>query len=208
MHFELIKPDEIEKRSFEIIAELLGERHFDAGHRHVIMRCIHTSADFDYADNLYFSGGAVGKMKEALLSGCTIVTDTRMALAGINKSLCARLGVKTLCFIADEWVAAEAEKRGQTRSAVAVEKALSIDGSLIYAVGNAPTALIKLSEEIGRGFSPAGIIATPVGFVNVIQSKELITEAKIPLIVAKGRKGGSNIAAAICNALLMDTVNS
>ena len=201
---ERIKPMDIEKRSFEIITELLGERRLDPENELVIKRAIHTSADFDYADNLTFSDHAVQKGIEALRAGCDIVTDTQMAKAGINKTILASLGGEVHCFMADPEVAEEARERGVTRAAVSMEKAARLEKPCIFAVGNAPTALLSLQTLMDAGrVSPALIVGVPVGFVNVVESKELIIErASAPFIVARGRKGGSNIAAAICNAML------
>lgn len=203
--YESISPEDIERRSFEIITELLGNRNFDSLQAPVIKRVIHTTADFDYADNLTFSPGAVERGLEALKAGCTIVTDTQMALAGINKSVLGRLGGTALCFMSDADVACEAKERGITRAAVSMERASRIDGPCIFAIGNAPTALIRLRQLIDAGtVSPALVIAVPVGFVNVIESKELILTSEVPYIAAKGRKGGSGVAAAICNALMYE----
>ena len=201
---EQIKPMEIEARSFEIITELLGERRLDPENELVIKRAIHTSADFDYADNLTFSDHAVQRGIEALRAGCDIVTDTQMAKAGINKTILASLGGEVHCFMADPEVAEEARERGVTRAAVSMEKAARLEKPCIFAVGNAPTALLSLQTLMDAGrVSPALIVGVPVGFVNVVESKELIIErASAPFIVARGRKGGSNIAAAICNAML------
>ncbi len=200
---EKIKPMDIEKRSFEIITEILGDRKLDPENELVIKRAIHTSADFDYADNLVFSPHAVTKGIEALKAGCHIVTDTQMAKAGINKTILGKLGGEVHCFMADPDVAAEAKERGITRAIVSMEKAAKLDKPLIFAIGNAPTALIALKELMDAGkLNPALIIGVPVGFVNVVESKELIIESDVPHIVARGRKGGSNIAAAICNAML------
>lgn len=203
--FEIIKPMEIEKRSFEIISEILNGRgvSLDPENEPVIKRVIHTTADFDYVDNLVFSEGAVRLGIEALKSGCDIVTDTQMARSGINKSALSRLGGEAHCFMSDEDVAEEARARGVTRAAVSMEKAASLDKPLIFAIGNAPTALIALDELIKEGrLEPKLIIGVPVGFVNVVESKELIIASRTPHIVARGRKGGSNVAAAIVNALL------
>ena len=203
--FEIIKPMEIEKRSFEIISEILNGRgvSLDPENEPVIKRVIHTTADFDYVDNLVFSEGAVRHGIEALKSGCDIVTDTQMARSGINKAALGRLGGEAHCFMSDEDVAEEARARGVTRAAVSMEKAASIDKPLIFAIGNAPTALIALDELIKEGrLEPKLIIGVPVGFVNVVESKELIIASRTPHIVARGRKGGSNVAAAIVNALL------
>ena len=201
--FDIVKPMEIEKRSFEIITELLGDRKLDPENEPVIKRVIHTTADFEYADNLVFSPGAVAKGIEALKAGCHIVTDTSMAMSGINKTILGKLGGQVHCFIADPDVAEEAKACGITRSAVSMEKAAKLDKPCIFAVGNAPTALIALHELMEAGtVKPALIIGVPVGFVNVVESKELILQDDVPFIVARGRKGGSNVAAAICNAML------
>ena len=202
---QFVKPADIETRSFEIITSELGNRVLDPENELVIKRCIHTSADFDYADNLCFSEHAVSRTVEALKSGVSIVTDTNMAKAGINKRVLARFGGEVLNFMADPDVAAEAKERGITRSAVCMERGAALGKPLIYAVGNAPTALIRLYEMLEEGsmVTPALIVGVPVGFVNVVESKELILgRTDVPYIVARGRKGGSNIAACICNALL------
>ncbi len=203
-HIELenVKPMDIEKRSFEIITEELGDKKLAPGTELIVKRCIHTSADFDYADNLYFSEGAVEKALAAIQKGACIVTDTQMAKAGINKKSLARYGGEVYCFMSDEDVAEKAKELGTTRASVSMGKAAKLDSNLIFAVGNAPTALVRLYELIQDGFRPELIIGAPVGFVNVVQSKELIMSTDIPCIVARGRKGGSNIAACIVNALL------
>ena len=204
IELEQVSPHEIEKRSFEIITEELNGRTFPEDQELVVKRCIHTSADFDYADNLCFSEHAVAKGIEAIREGACIVTDTQMARSGINKKGLAGHGGEALCFMSDEDVAARAIETGSTRAAACMEKAAELDKKLIIAVGNAPTALVRLYELIGEGkIKPALIIGVPVGFVNVVQSKELIlTLEDTPYIVARGRKGGSNIAACICNALI------
>ena len=140
---------------------------------------------------------------EALKKGCHIVTDTQMAKAGINKTILGKLGGEVHCFMSDPDVAEEAKKREITRAIVSMEKAASLQKPLIFAIGNAPTALICLKELMNAGkLNPALIIGVPVGFVNVVESKELIIDSDVPYIVARGRKGGSNVAAAICNAML------
>ena len=202
-----MKPADIEKRSFAIITEELGGRTFPESVAEVVKRVIHTSADFDYADNLCFSPDAVEQAKAALEAGATIVTDTNMALAGISKPTLAKLGGKAVCLMADEDVAREAKERGVTRATVSMEHAAKLDGPLIFAIGNAPTALIRLHELIEAGaVSPALVIGVPVGFVNVVESKELFLGGDTPYIIARGRKGGSNVAAAIVNALLYQIV--
>ena len=200
---EPMKPMEIEQRSFAIITELLGDRVLAPENELVIKRVIHTTADFDYADNLTFSDHAVQQGIAALKGGCDIVTDTQMAKAGINKTILASLGGEVHCFMSDADVAAEAKERGVTRAIVSMEKAAQLPGKCIFAIGNAPTALIALHGLIEEGkLNPALIIGVPVGFVNVVESKELFLDSPVPHIIARGRKGGSNVAAAICNALL------
>lgn len=200
---EQIKPMDIEKRSFEIITRLLGDRELDPENELVIKRVIHTSADFDYADNLVFSPHAVSRGIAALRDGCDIVTDTQMAKAGINKTILGQLGGEVHCFMADADVAAEAKERGVTRAMVSMERAAELEKPCIFAIGNAPTALVSLHRLMEEGkLRPALIVAVPVGFVNVVESKELILASDAPHIVARGRKGGSNVAAAICNAML------
>ena len=196
VQLENVKPMDIEKRSFEIITEELGYA-LPEKEAPIIKRCIHTSADFDYAENLCFSEDVVEKALKALKNGACIVTDTQMAKSGINKKALAKYGGEVYCFMSDEDVAETAKKNGTTRATA------SMDKPLIFAIGNAPTALVRLYELIEDGkLKPELIIGVPVGFVNVVQSKELIMQAEVPYIVAKGRKGGSNIAACICNALL------
>ena len=173
----------------------------------MVKRVIHTTADFDYADNLCFSENVIERAKEALASGATIVTDTNMALAGISKPTLTKLGGRAVCLMAEEAVAREAKVRGVTRAMVAMEHAVKLDGPLIFAVGNAPTALIRLHELINEGaVQPALVIGVPVGFVNVVEAKELFLGGDTPYIIARGRKGGSNVAAAIVNALLYQLV--
>lgn len=203
IELENVKPAEIEARSFEIITEELKDTVLVPGTEDIVKRCIHTSADFDYASSLVFSEGAVERALEALRNGACIVTDTNMGKAGINKTELAKYGGEVYCFMADEDVAAQAKEQGTTRAVAAMEKAAKLNKPLIFAIGNAPTALIHLYEMIEEGrISPELVIGVPVGFVNVVQSKELIMQTKVPYIVAEGRKGGSNIAACICNALL------
>ena len=195
-------PKEIEKRSLEIIE---SELTVDIPQENlaVVKRVIHTTADFDYAVNLAFSDGAVEKALEALRSGCDIVTDTQMAKSGINKAAAEKLGVTVYCFMSDPDVAEEAKARGCTRAKVSMEKAARVAGNGIFAIGNAPTALIMLKEMIDSGeISPKLVVGVPVGFVNVVESKEDIMQAGVPYIVARGRKGGSTVAAAIINALM------
>ena len=203
VELENIRPEEIERKSFEIIRSELGDKKLIPGTEPVVMRCIHTSADFEYADSLCFSDGVIDKALNAIKNGACIVTDTQMAKAGINKRAISRFGGEVLCFMSDEDVAEAAKKNGTTRAAASMDKAARLGKPLIYAVGNAPTALIRLYEQISEGIiSPELVIGVPVGFVNVVQAKELIMETDVPCIVARGRKGGSTIAACIVNALL------
>ena len=203
VELQRVAPAEIEARSMEIIQSELGERAFPAEVLPVVKRVIHTTADFDYADNLIFSPGAVEKGVAAIKAGCTIVTDTQMARSGINKRVLEKFGGEAVCFMSDPDVAAEAKARGITRAAVSMERAAKLDRTLILALGNAPTALVRACELLEAGtLRPALIIGAPVGFVNVVESKELLLTEKVPYIVARGRKGGSNVAAAICNAML------
>ena len=195
-------PNKIEERSMEIIESEL-KAHIPKENIAVVKRVIHCTADFDYAENLTFSENAVKKALDALRNGCDIVTDTQMVRAGINKAAASKLGCEIHCFMSDKDVEETARERGSTRAAVSMEKALTLKKTLIFAIGNAPTALIKLRELIDNGkISPELIIGVPVGFVNIIESKNAIMETDIPYIVAKGRKGGSNVAAAIVNALM------
>lgn len=195
-------PSAIEQRSMEIIeSELKVE--IPPENKAVVKRVIHCTADFDYAVNLAFSDGAVAKALDALRRGCDIVTDTQMAKAGINKASAAKLGCEIHCFMSDADVAEEAKKRGSTRAVVSMEKASKLERPLIFAVGNAPTALLALSELIDEGkIKPELVIGVPVGFVNILEAKDAIMDAGVPYIVARGRKGGSNVAAAIVNALM------
>ncbi len=203
IELEEVLPSEIERRSFEIITQELGNRTFPADIEPIVKRVIHTAADFDYADNLCFSENVVPIIKDALKHGACIVTDTQMAKAGINKKTLAKYGGEVYCFMSDEDVAEQAKKEQITRAAVSMRKAAALDKDIIFAIGNAPTALVALYELIESGqIHPKAIIGVPVGFVNVVAAKELIMKADVPYIVARGRKGGSNVAAAICNAVL------
>ena len=205
MKIDHIKPSDIENASMRIIREELAQmgKEIPEEVSPVVLRVIHTTADFEYADTMTFSKDAVGKGREAIRRGARIVTDTNMALAGVNKKALAKWGAEALCFMADPEVAEEAAKRGITRAAVSMEKASKLEGETIFAIGNAPTALLALKELMDKtGFRPALIIGVPVGFVNVVNAKEQIMETDVPWIVNRGRKGGSGVAAAICNARL------
>ena len=204
---QIVKPMDIEKRSMEIITGELNGRTWPEPEFSIVKRCIHTSADFDYADNLCFSEHAAMLGVEALRRGAAIVTDTKMAWSGINKKKLEEYGGEAFCFMSDEDVAREAKERECTRAAVCMERGAALNREVIFAVGNAPTALIRLYELIQEGkVKPVLIIGAPVGFVNVVEAKELIMTAGVPYIVPRGRKGGSNIAATICNAMLYSKV--
>lgn len=197
-----MKPSEIENASMAIIARELGVWKGAAEQLPVVMRVIHTTADFDFAENLVFSPDAVGKGRRALASGSVVVTDTNMAAAGINKTAAAKHGVSVVCRMAQPEIASAALARGLTRAVVSVEEAVKVTPGAIYAIGNAPTALIRLCELIDAGAAaPALVIAVPVGFVNVVESKEMLIRRDVPYIAAMGRKGGSAVASAIVNAL-------
>ena len=200
-----VKPEEIEQKSFEIITKELNDLGYviDKENELVVKRVIHASADFDYAKNLVFSKDAVKIALNALKNGCDIVTDTNMAKAGINKKILSSLGGEVHCFMSDQDVIDEAKERGVTRASISMEKASKLNKDVIIVIGNAPTALIELIKLIDeKKIKPLLVVGVPVGFVNVIESKELLMQAPVPYIVAKGRKGGSNIAAAIINALI------
>ena len=200
-------PADIERTSMAIITAELAARGLVIASENaaVVKRVIHTTADFDYAESLRFTPDAVTIGRQAVRGG-TIITDTNMALAGISKTGLAKLGGRALCFMADPAVAEAAAAAGTTRAVAAMHKAAREYPGAVLAVGNAPTALLTIAEEIEAGLRPALVIAVPVGFVNVVESKQRLfaacTRYGVPAIAAMGRKGGSNVAAAICNALL------
>lgn len=206
-------PGQIERASMELIRAELRERGVTLPKENeaVILRCIHASADFDYAANLRFTPGAVQKATEALRRGTDLVTDTNMALAGISRPGLQKLGASAYCYMAEDFIAERAKAEGSTRATAAMDWAAEHNPGAILAVGNAPTALLQIAEQIRKGLRPALVIAVPVGFVNVVESKELVfsvcEEADIPCIAAMGRKGGSSIAAATCNALIYSAAN-
>ena len=201
MKLEHGTPREIEGESMRIIGQELEAMGIvlPAGCEAVVKRAIHTTADFDYARSLRFTPGAVEAGVDALRAGTALVTDTNMALSGVNRGACERLGVERFCYMADPQVAERARAENTTRAAE--------HPAGIFAVGNAPTALLRLAEWMEAGkMHPALVIGAPVGFVNVVESKEQIwsvcQDMGVPAIVAMGRKGGSTVAAAVCNALL------
>ena len=194
-------PTAIEAKSMEIIESEL-RLDLPPEIKPIVRRVIHCTADFDYAENLVFSPGAVERGLKALKAGCAIVTDTQMAKAGINKAAVGKLGCEVLCFMSDPDVAEEAKRRGCTRAAVSMERAAGLDRPTVFALGNAPTALLELRRLMDAGaVSPELVIGVPVGFVNILEAKDILT-SDVPHIVARGRKGGSNVAAAIVNALM------
>ncbi|MGN0158384.1 MAG: precorrin-8X methylmutase [Brotaphodocola sp.] len=204
---EHVLPTEIEKRSFEILSSELKQMGIELprDQEMITKRVIHTSADFDYARTMKYSRDAVRIAKDLIRNGADIVTDTTMGMAGINKKALAEFGGTVHCFIADADVAKIAREQGKTRSSVSMEKASNLEKPVIFALGNAPTALVRIYELMQTTqWRPAFVIGVPVGFVNVEAAKELILETDVPYIVNVGRKGGSNVAAAICNALIYE----
>ena len=196
-------PREIERCSMEIIDREMGSSAYPPECLPVVRRVIHTTADFDFAHTLFFSPGAVTAGREAISRGAAIITDTNMAAAGINKKQLACYGGRVLCYMAEPGVAHEAALRGITRAAVSMERAVQETPGAIFAIGNAPTALLRLCELIALGQAqPALVVGVPVGFVNVVESKETLMKLSVPQIVTQGRKGGSTVAAAVINALL------
>ncbi|MDR1664397.1 MAG: precorrin-8X methylmutase [Clostridiales bacterium] len=199
---EYLKPEDIENRSFEIIKSELPYG-LDPALEPVILRVIHTTADFDYAGSVIASHGAVEKAVSLLRSGVKIISDTNMIKAGVDKTRLYALNSGIECFSGDGDVAEAARQQGMTRARAAMDKAASMNGPFIFAIGNAPTALLRIVELKTAGeYSPAFVIGVPVGFVNVTEAKEALTRSGIPFITALGRKGGSTVAVAVCNALL------
>lgn len=198
-----MKPEEIELASMRTIASEMDPWTGPEENLPIVKRVIHTTADFEFQKTLRFTDGVVGKAREALRAGTTIVTDTMMAAAGISKKSCAALGIEIVCRMSNPEIAAEAKERGVTRAVVSIETAVRETPGAIFAIGNAPTALIRLCELIDEGKAhPALVVGVPVGFVNVIESKERLARTDVPSIIAMGRKGGSPIASTILNALL------
>lgn len=201
-------PGMIEVKSFEMIGDIINEERPDYEFKNeieekIIKRAIHTTADFEYLDILKISNGAVESIMEALKSGATIYTDTNMALSGINKRKLKELGCEIKCFVADEETAKLAKQKEITRSMAAVEMAAREEGEKIFVIGNAPTALFKIMEMYdSKELNLSGVVGVPVGFVGAAESKDELYTTKIPNITSLGRKGGSNLAAAIVNAML------
>ena len=212
--YKYVRPADIEKESMRIIEGELNERGIEIPEEHltVVKRVIHTTADFDYGENLKFTENAVQRSIEALREGGRVfITDTNMALSGISKPSLAKLDASAICYMADPEIMQQAKAEGTTRAYASMRRGASEHPDAIFVSGNAPTALIAISEMIREGLRPSLVIAVPVGFVNVVESKEelfsLCAEKGIPAIAALGRKGGSNVAASICNALLYQAVD-
>lgn len=198
------KPAQIEENSFCIISEIIHEAHpdyrfVDREQEAVIKRVIHTTADFDWLDILYFSPEVLTSISQGIRRGCTLYTDTTMVLSGINKTRLAQYGSQCRCYISDPRVVQMAGQQQITRSMAAVDIALQEPGEKIFVFGNAPTALFRLMES---QFTPVAVVGVPVGFVGAEESKEALIDSRLNCIAAKGRKGGSNVAAAIINAIL------
>lgn len=204
----ITQPQNIEDKSFEIIQEIIDEirpdyEFVDELQEKIIKRCVHTSADFDWLDILKFSEGVNQTLLTALQNGATIYTDTNMVLSGMNKTRLDKLGCQYRCYVADPITREIAHAKGITRSMAAVEQAATEEGEKIFVFGNAPTALFRLLELYQEGkLKPAAVVGVPVGFVGAAESKDALMQSDLPYIAAAGRKGGSNIAAAIINALL------
>lgn len=196
-------PEGIEKKSFEIIEENVDKSNFDSKDWNIVRRVIHTTADFEFANLLKLSPGAIEAGISTIQKGCRIYTDTRMAEAGINKKALKQLGCEVLCMVDDVQVLEMANREGITRSMASIIMASKFPDIKIYVLGNAPTALFKLIELIREGkANPDLIIGVPVGFVGAAESKEELSKLSVPHIITKGQKGGSTIAAAIVNALM------
>lgn len=199
------QPQAIERKSFEIISDIIAETRpeyrFDSPlHEAIIKRVIHTTADFEWLDILWFAPDALARLTEALSRPCTLYTDTTMALSGINKNLLATFGGECRCYISDPRVVREAKAQGMTRSMAAVDIAVQEAGDKVFVFGNAPTALFRLLEH--KGVEVGGVVGVPVGFVGAAESKDALSKSGLPGIAALGRKGGSNVAAAVVNAIL------
>ncbi|HJV35685.1 precorrin-8X methylmutase [Geomonas sp.] len=204
-----LSPEQIEAESFRIIEEELGPHRWSANEWPIVRRAIHTSADFEYARTMQISGGAIQSGIEALRSGCGIVTDTTMIISGINKQRLAQFGAPVSCFVADPEVAAQAKELQVTRSILAMRKGAGDAKNGIFVIGNAPTALFELIRLIrAKEVAPKLIVGLPVGFVGAAESKGALRELgreypELPFITNVGRKGGSNVAAAVMNAILI-----
>ena len=215
-----IKPEDIEKKSFEILTSQMDKdrlKFYTEDELLVVKRTIHTTADFDYQYNVIFQNNSIETLKHCIQSDAMIFTDTNMALSGINKRiLTGKFSITPRCLIAEPDTVEYAKKNNTTRATASVDLAYQIRDEkqdlnkdkkipIVFAVGNAPTALIRIHELLDK-YTPDFIIAAPVGFVNVIEAKELIKQSNIPAIICDGNKGGSNVCAAIINAVLLQMV--
>lgn len=215
-----IKPEDIEKKSFEILTSQMDKdrlKFYTDEELLVVKRTIHTTADFDYQYNVIFQNNAIETLKHCIQSDTMIFTDTNMALSGINKRiLTGKFSITPRCLIAEPDTVEYAKKNNTTRATASVDLAYQIRDEkqdlnkgkkipIVFAVGNAPTALIRIHELLDK-YTPDFIIAAPVGFVNVIEAKQLIKQSNIPAIICDGNKGGSNVCAAIINAVLLQMV--
>lgn len=209
-----MRPEEIEAESFRIIEEELGPHDWSAQEWPLVRRAIHTSADFDYARSMFIAKGAVESGIAALKAGCGIVTDTTMIISGMSKERLKEFGVLVSCYVADPQVAKDAKAQLITRSIVAMRKGARDPKNGIFVIGNAPTALYELIRLIREErVRPKLIVALPVGFVGAAESKEALKELakefpELPFITNTGRKGGSNVAAAVMNAILIQAQSS
>lgn len=208
MNKEYIRqPEKIEERSFEIISELLGERNIEGVEGAVVKRVIHTTADFEYRDLLEYSSDFFEGMLQVFQKGCTLVCDTNMIKAGISKPLASKLGISIECFVNEAEIHEIAKAKDITRSMAAVDYSRKLEGPLVYVIGNAPTAIFRMLENIEQdGKAPAGVIGVPVGFVGAAESKDALFGQPYPHIISRGRKGGSTVAVAIINGLMREAL--
>ncbi|WCF06683.1 cobalt-precorrin-8 methylmutase [Paenibacillus thiaminolyticus] len=201
-------PKRIEEKSFEIIQDIITATRPDYTFRNreeelVMKRAIHTTADFDYLDNLVFTHDALTKIRETIRQGGIIFTDTNMALSGMNKKLLEQFGCRYRCYVNEPHTAEVAQRQGITRSMAGIQLAATEEGKKLFVIGNAPTAVYQILEMAAAGeLDVEAVVGVPVGFVGAAESKEALYESDIPAVVARGRKGGSNLAAAIMNAVL------
>ncbi len=200
------KPEDIEKRSFEIITEEMGEKikNFTEEELPIVKRVIHTTADFEYADLIKFLNNPITSAKEALSKGCKIYCDTNMIVNGLSKMILKKYNCIPYSLVSDEKVSKEAKERGVTRSIVGMEYAGKDKETKIFLIGNAPTALYKLKELIEKNEieKPALVVGVPVGFVGAEESKEVFKSIDVPYITIDGRKGGSTVAVSILHGIL------
>jgi len=199
----IVNPEAIEAESFRIIDAEAGAHGFNELQWPVVRRMIHTTADFELMRTANFSPGVVKRALAVLRGGAKILCDTNMVLSGVNKTRLANLGGRIGCHVADPQVAAEAKLAGLTRSTMALRKGVA-EGCTVFLIGNAPTALFELLRLAEAGeVKPDLIVGVPVGFVGAAESKQALLKSEFPFITIKGRKGGSALAAAILNALMI-----